>query len=277
MKKRQGFFLGVALTLALTTLSADAATIYDMDSDGNLTAFDYILKKRDYIDQPSDSNYDELLSLDDHLLGRDELPLRIPDQWLLEPMHTVHSGRATYYNLGSKTSFFDLNHSHAKMPAYKCAINQKDFAMPYPAGAYLHVTAPNGKSVDVYVVDVSGQSAGGLDLDKPAFLQLATLSQGVVNNLKWEIIPFPTDEGMYYKFSSGGLQILFHTYPIYKLELLKNGGYVTVNRNRYGTFTGLTSGTKTFRITDIYGHVVTDTVTLTSGQTTVGAVNFPKE
>lgn len=273
--KRQGLFLGVALTLFLTTLTADASTVYDMDGDGTLTTFDYILKKREFMEHPNDTTYEELLSLDNHLLGRNTLPLGIND-WLIEPMHTVHTGTATYYYLGTKTSFFDLNHTHEKMPPYRCAINQKDFALPYAAGAYLRVTTTKGKSVDVYVVDVSGQKSGGIDLDSPAFQQLASLSTGTLKNVSWEIIPFPNDEGMYYKYTSGALQILFHTYPIYKLEVMnKNGVYQTVSRNRYGVFSMSSGGTKCFRITDIYGHVVTDTVTLTSGQTTVGSVNFP--
>lgn len=285
MKYRRRTALAAALCMIVcTSLSASAAT-YDMDGDRNITVFDLVLKKREMMENPDSYALYDMLMIDSHILGLQNIPLYEPDetttapapQWIIEPKHTVHTGQATYYTIGSGVGYYDLNTFARNNGLYTCAFNKKDFTLPIPAGAYLRVTnQKNGSSVDVYVVDASGQSKGSLDLDKSAFQQISALSAGRLN-ISWEIIPYPTDAPMLYSLRSSQLQILQHKYPIYSLEKRNaDGSFSAVTRNVYGFFTGLKAGQYTFRITDIYGNIVVDTVTLVSGQSVAGNYNFPE-
>lgn len=289
MKHRHGLLLGGVLCITLLSFVSASAVTYDMDGDQNLTAFDIVLKKREYMENPESGALYDMYMIDSHILGFRTLPLEgdeptepddpgflfEPDP-IIEPKHVVRNGDATYYSIGSGSGYFGLNANAKKNGLYICAVNQKDFANPIPAGAYLNVTnKANGKSVNVYVVDVSGQSAGGIDLDKAAFQQVAALSAGRIK-ISWEIVPYPASGGMKYQLNSGTLQILDHTYPIYSLEKQNaDGTFSAVKRNTYGYFQNVKSGANTFRVTDIYGHIVLETVTLVSGGTVQGNENFP--
>lgn len=274
--------IAALLSMMLFVPTASAAT-YDMDADDNITGFDMVLKKREALANPDSSALIEYMMIDSHLMGyttigRDDDP---PADWLLEPMGTVHTGKATYYDGGIESG----NASLAPVPEgiYVTAINTTDYHSAMLAGAYLEVVAPSGNTVDVYVTDRSGQSVGDLDLNTAAFEQIASLSAGRIN-ISWTIIPYPTQEGMHYMFSPDSssswfsLQIRYHVYPIYSLELLQSDGtYQTLHRrsDNYFTCTGAGQGPFTFRITDIYGQVVEETVPLCPGETYIGEGNFP--
>ncbi len=272
------------LSMMLFVPTASAAT-YDMDNDENLTAFDVVLKKREAMENPDSSAFVEVLMIDSHLMGFSSLGLNDdpPAEWLLEPMGTVHTGQATYYDGGITSG----NASLAPVPdgIYVTALNSTDYNGAMLAGAYLEVVAENGNTVDVYVTDRSGQGVGHLDLNTNAFEQVAALSTGRIN-ISWTIIPYPTDEGMHYMFSSDSssswfsLQIRYHVYPIYSLEILQSDGtYKTLTRrtDNYFTCSGAGKGPFTFRITDIYGQVVIEeNVPLGAGDTYIGEGNFPE-
>lgn len=289
MKHHRKAFLAVLCCMTTLCAMTASAVTYDMDGDGNLTAFDIVLKKRAYMDNPNSSALYDMLMIDSHLLGFQSVPLFEQDettapivvepQWIVEPKHVSRTGSATYYNLGTSIGYYAINSFVKSRGLYSCALNKKDFATPIPSGAYLRVFYTDKKNathtVDVCVVDVSGQGSGGVDLDKPAFQQLAALSMGRLS-VRWEIIPFPTNDGIFYQLNGSSLQLLGHRYPVYSLEKQKaDGNYTAVSRNAYGQFTGLSAGTYTFRVTDIYGNMVVDTVTLKSGQTVEGNYNFP--
>jgi expansin (peptidoglycan-binding protein) len=58
------------------------------------------------------------------------------------------------------------------------------------------------------------------------------------------------------------MQIRNHRYPVLRLEYLSSSGtFVDVPRTDYNYFVkadGMGPGPYTFRVTDLYGHVVTD-------------------
>lgn len=107
--------------------TANAAT-YDMDGDHNLTAFDYVLKKRECMEHPESAAFYEMFEIDAHILGFASLPLSTPaitePEPLLEPKHTIHTGDATYYSGGISSGRCSL----APIPdgMYVTAINTTD-------------------------------------------------------------------------------------------------------------------------------------------------------
>ena len=95
---------------------------------------------------------------------------------------------------------------------------------------------------------------------------------------------FTTDEPISYKFKEGsskywcGVQVRNHRYPVAKLEY-KNakGEFITLHRERYNYFISseMGQGPFTFRVTDIYGHVIIDeNIPLTLEHEVKGKANF---
>ncbi|RUP47648.1 RlpA-like double-psi beta-barrel-protein domain-containing protein-containing protein [Jimgerdemannia flammicorona] len=82
-------------------------------------------------------------------------------------------------------------------------------------GACLQVYGPNvyGKLGNVTKVMVTNQcprcSKNHLDLDPKAFAVLAPMKQGIINNVKWKIIPCHHPGPVYYKFKEGVSQWWF--------------------------------------------------------------------
>lgn len=273
----------VALLIMMPMIPTASAATYDMDGDNNITAFDLVLKKREALADPNSSALIEYMMIDSHLMGYTTIGRNddLTSDWILEPMGTVHTGEASYYDGGIESG----NASLAPVPdgIYVTAINGTDYHGSMLAGAYLEVVSSSGKSVNVYVTDRSGQSEGNLDLNTAAFEQIASLGAGRIS-ITWTIIPYPTEEGLYYQFSSDSssswfsLQIRYHVYPIYSLELLQaDGTYKTLTRrnDNYFTCSGAGSGPFTFRVTDIYGQIVEETVPLSPDEIYIGQKNFP--
>ena len=76
------------------------------------------------------------------------------------------------------------------------------------------------------------------------------------------------------------MQIRYHVYPIYSVEILQSDGtYKTLTRrsDNYFTCSGAGKGPYTFRITDIYGQaVIEEGIPLSAGETVSGTQNFPE-
>ena len=204
----------------------------------------------------------------------------------LEAKGTVHSGEGTYYDLADSNlgnaMLNDVRGEH-----YYAAMNTSDYNDAMLAGAYVEVTGPKG-SVDVYIVDRLSEGAkGDIDLDPKAFEKIADKSDGRVQ-ITWKIIPFDdaATKNMSFRFKDNDynpyfseIQIIDQKYPIYSLEFLKDSEYVEIPRTEYNYFkyeNGLGESPYTFRITDIYGHVVIEeNIDLSSGTLTSGTVQFP--
>lgn len=197
----------------------------------------------------------------------------------------VHTGDGTYYEggyIGGCANLDDIAGSY-----YVAAINKIDYRAGNLAGAYLKVTGPSGKSINVLITDTladgEGQK-GDIDLNINAFEQIEPLVTGRMK-VTWEIIPLPTDQPIQYVYKPTStqywmqVQVRNHRYPIKKLEILDaSGQYKELPREEYNFFTldNPGAGPYTFRVTDIYGHVLIDkNVPLSPTSAVNGAANFP--
>lgn len=204
--------------------------------------------------------------------------------------YAIHHSTATYYDNGYTDTCCNFDDIASAYDV--CAINEYDYNGGVMAGAYLEVTGPNGK-VNVLVTDLmpyAGNEAncttGALDLNENTFAKIANKIDGKVQ-ISWKVIPFPTDGPLQYKFKPTSnqwwceVQVRNHRYPIVKCEVKNNDGtYTELPRQEYNYFkaeNGLGPGPYTFRVTDIYGHVLEDEVPLSPDRIVDGKANFPEE
>ncbi len=195
-----------------------------------------------------------------------------------------HTGDGTYYSGGYVGGCCNLDAIASNY--YVAAINKIDYRAGNLAGAYLKVTGPNG-SINVLITDTLADGEGkkgDIDLNQDAFAQIEPLVTGRMT-VTWEIIPLPTDQPIQYVYKSTStqywmeVQVRNHRYPVKKLEILDSqGNYVELERQEYNFFKMDNPGTGpyTFRVTDIYNHVLIDSnVPLSPSAPVNGATNFP--
>lgn len=135
------------------------------------------------------------------------------------------------------------------------------------AGAYLEVQGPKGKTV-VYVTDLYPEApSGALDLSPNAFAKIGNVADGKIN-ISWKVVKAPITGNFSYRIKEGSsqwwaaIQVRNHKYPVLKLEVQKNGSWVSLPKMDYNHFVGEQLGTQPLkvRITDIRGISVTDTI-----------------
>lgn len=133
------------------------------------------------------------------------------------------------------------------------------------AGAYLEVTGPTGKKVNVLVSDEAPE--GSLDIYTTAFDTIAKPTDGRIN-ITWRIISRPVIGNFVYSIKDGssaywaGIQIRNHRYPVIKMEYYKNEKWNEMNKETYNYFiaSGMGSGIIPIRVTDIRGEKIVDSV-----------------
>lgn len=162
------------------------------------------------------------------------------------------------------------------------ALNPVDFANGAACGACLRVQGPLGETT-VRVTDLCPNcSAGGMETSPTAFAQIATPSQGVAP-ITWRYVPCDVVGPIQYHFRewtnqySTAVQVRNARNAVAKLEYLAGGAYHEVARTSNDSF-HLSMGYSpfTFRVTDVYGHVLEDeNVPATAGGTVDGAGQFP--
>jgi expansin len=203
--------------------------------------------------------------------------LRCPDA------PVIHTGVATFYTFasGAGNCMFDSTPNDLMVTA----INSIDYAGSALCGACVNVTGPRG-TITVRIVDRCPECPqGNLDLSPLAFSQLADTSLGRIP-IRWQLTGCQVTGPIIYHFKDGSnqwwtaVQIRNHRYPILSLEYLTpQHTYKAVNRVDYNYFVepaGMGPGPFTFRVTDIYGHVLLDTaiVHVENGNVT-GRAQFP--
>jgi expansin (peptidoglycan-binding protein) len=194
----------------------------------------------------------------------------------------IHEGHATYYYAtGGGACSFDPSPSDLMV----AAINASDYNNAAMCGAYVSVSGPKG-TVTVRIVDLCpGCQAGDLDLSQEAFGQIADLPQGRVS-ITWQVVSPALSGPIVYHFMAGSnqwwtaVQIRNHRNPIAKLEYNASGQWVAVPRTNNNYFVqsspGMGPGPYQFRVTDMYGHVLTDSgIPLVAGDSVDGASQFP--
>jgi len=199
----------------------------------------------------------------------------------------THTGEATYYNEadGGGNCSFDPTPQDLMVGA----MNHTDYANSAICGAYVELTGPNG-TITIRIVDQCPECpAGNIDLSPSAFEKIAELIQGRVP-ITWRIISPDISGPIRYRFKEGSsqwwtaVQIRNHRNPIAKLEFLDTSGqFVAMERQSYnyfiraGTNKGLGPGPYTFRVTDSYGNMLTDSgIALNVGGEVTGGAQFPK-
>ncbi|MDO5558881.1 MAG: expansin EXLX1 family cellulose-binding protein [Oscillospiraceae bacterium] len=284
----------------------------DVNSDGAVNVLDlsllksYLLKVTDTNDiahDSSDINFDGQINIADflwlkkYILGVCKLPE--PEQTetsgqppstdfdpssVLEPKGTVHTGEGTFYGGGYEGGCAMLD--PVSRDYWIVAMNLEDYNNAMLAGAYLEVTGELG-TINMLVTDLLPEGKkGDLDLYVDAFPLIAPAEKGRVP-VSWKIVPLDTadDAPVSYKYKEGtsefwcSVQVRNHRYPVSKLEYLnKDGEFVELERRHYNYFESreMGSGPFTFRITDIYGQVITDTdIPLVPDGITQGHSQFP--
>jgi expansin (peptidoglycan-binding protein) len=196
---------------------------------------------------------------------------------------TVHEGVATYYTFadGGGNCMFpptpdDLN---------VAAINNEEYASSGTCGGCVFIQGPIG-TVTVRIVDRCPEClAGHLDLSPSAFEQIARIEEGRVS-IQWHFVPCDVSGPIRYHFKEGSnpwwtaVQIRNHRHLIAKLEYMDgSGSFREVPRLDYNFFveeSGMGPGPYTFRVTDEYGQVLTDSgIPHVEGGEVEGAGQFP--
>ncbi len=179
-----------------------------------------------------------------------------------EPPPSEHAGEGTYYDAdGSGNCSFDPSPGDPMVGA----MNETDYQGSAPCGACAHVTGPTGE-VTVRIVDRCPECApGDIDLSPQAFERIAALSAGRVP-ITWTYVPCEVSGPVVYHFKEGSnewwtaVQIRNHRHAIARFEYLgDDGAFHDVPRLEYNYFvedSGMGPGPYTFRITDVWGHVL---------------------
>jgi len=176
-----------------------------------------------------------------------------------------HAGEATYYTFadGTGNCLFDAT----PLDLMIGAMNDTDYTNSEVCGECVSLTGPDG-TIMIRIVDRCPECAvGDIDLSPEAFSLIADISRGRVP-ITWHVVPCEVTGPIEYHFKDGSnqwwtaVQIRNHRHAIAALEFLNSQQiFIPVNRVQYNYFvdtSGMGPGPYTFRVTDIYGHVLVD-------------------
>ncbi len=164
-------------------------------------------------------------------------------------------------------------------------MNHTDYQDSGACGTCAKINGPDGE-VTVRIVDRCPECpAGDIDLSPEAFEKIAQLSKGRVP-ISWQYVPCNVGGPIVYRFKEGSnqwwtaVQLRNHRHGIAKLEYeAAGGGFVEVTRLDYNYFveaSGMGPGPYTFRVTDVYGNILTDTgIQHVEAGEVSGAAQFP--
>jgi expansin (peptidoglycan-binding protein) len=225
-----------------------------------------------------------LLILLQVLPGCTEPPLLIQTPLLHCPDTVlIHPGQATFYTFanGAGACLFDSTPGDLMIGA----MNMTDYEGSMACGECVSLTGPHG-TIMIRIVDLCPECPkGNIDLSPLAFSKIADTALGKVP-ITWQIVDCGVSGPILYHFKDGSsqywtaVQIRNHRHPIGSLEYLTSGKtYKFVNRVDYNYFvepSGMGPGPYTFRVTDIYGHVLVDSTIVPAENTSVpGRAQFP--
>jgi expansin (peptidoglycan-binding protein) len=195
----------------------------------------------------------------------------------------VHTGQATFYTFasGAGACMFDSTPGDLMVGA----MNMTDYQGSVACGECVSLTGPKG-TIMIRVVDLCPECPkGNIDLSPLAFSKIADTALGKVP-ITWQLVDCGVTGPILYHFKDGSsqwwtaVQIRNHRYPIGSLEYMTSAGtYKYVNRVDYNYFvepSGMGPGPYTFRVTDIYGHVLVDSAVVPVENASVtGKAQFP--
>lgn len=195
----------------------------------------------------------------------------------------VNTGIATYYNAtGAGNCSYDPSPDNLMV----AAMNAEEYDNSAVCGSFVEVTGALG-TVIVRIVDQCPECAAGhLDLSREAFAEIDEIVKGRVP-ITWQVVSPPIDGPIVYQFKDGSnqwwtaVQVRNHRNPVAKFEYLNDSNqWVEVGRLSYNYFVqtgpGMGVGPYTFRVTDIYGNVLTDSgIQFIENGEVSGANQFP--
>lgn len=198
------------------------------------------------------------------------------------PGGEVRSGEATYYDAtGDGNCLFGPSPDDLMV----AAMNHTDYNNAAMCGAYVEITGPDD-TIMVRIVDRCPECPpGDIDLSREAFARIADPVLGRVP-ITWRIVSPELDGPIAYHFKEGSsqywtaVQVRNHRNPIATFEYQTSGGqFKEVLRTEYNYFveqSGMGPGPYTFRVTDIYGHTLTDSgIVLVEAGEVSGSAQFP--
>jgi expansin (peptidoglycan-binding protein) len=199
-----------------------------------------------------------------------------------DPGGDLRTGEGTFYAAtGAGNCSFDATPDNLMV----AAMNQTDYANSQMCGAFVQIIGPIGEVV-VRIVDRCPECApGDIDLSREAFALIADPVDGRVP-ISWRIVSPDLAGPIVYHFKDGSnqwwtaVQIRNHRNPIATFEYLdENDQFQAVSRETYNYFvdtSGMGPGPYTFRVTDIYGHTLTDSgIPLLDNDSVSGSQQFP--
>jgi expansin (peptidoglycan-binding protein) len=198
------------------------------------------------------------------------------------PGGDLRTGEGTYY---AATGAGNCSFAATPDNLMVAAMNHTDYANAQMCGAFVQVEGPRGEVV-VRIVDRCPECApGDIDLSREAFALIADPVDGRVP-ISWRIVSPELAGPIVYHFKDGSnqwwtaVQIRNHRNPIATFEYMDAGGqFQAVPREMYNYFvnpSGMGPGPYTFRVTDIYGHTLTDSgIPLLDNAPASGGQQFP--
>jgi expansin len=178
---------------------------------------------------------------------------------------TIHQGVATYYDFadGSGVCGYPPETGNHMV----VALDAPELAATAMCGACIQIWGPSGEVTVLVVNGCPECEVGHLDLSPEAYQLIASGYQGVPP-ITWQYVPCDVQGPIRYAYFAGStnswawVQIRNHRQPIAKFEARAgDGSYVQLERADWGYFKALNlpAGDQTYRVTDIYGHVLEDT------------------
>jgi len=205
---------------------------------------------------------------------------------MCNPDTQTRNGHVTHYTLA--TSMVACHYPTSSLPQYYGAMNEYDWNTSGVCGACVEITNGGSKLV-VQIVDECPyqgneqwcfQGSHHIDLNDAAN---GALNAGSNPAVTWKYVSCNPSGNIKFYFDSASQQYYLAVTPmnfknpVSKVEVKKDSAFTTLSHTNYNTYTldsGAGTGMLTFRLTDIYNHVVTDTVTMTPGQIVNGNVQF---
>ncbi len=198
------------------------------------------------------------------------------------------AGHITTYNLA--TSMVACHYPTSTLPQYYGAMNEYDWNNSGVCGACVEITnTQNQKKLVVQITDECPykgneqwckQGSHHIDLNGAAYGALGANNNPAVN---WKYVPCTSTGNLKYYFDKAVQQYYLAVTPmnaknpVAKMEVQVMGEFKALSHTNYNTYeltTGAGTGPLTFRVTDIYKHVVVETVMMTPDKVVDGTKQF---
>jgi expansin (peptidoglycan-binding protein) len=202
------------------------------------------------------------------------------------PDTEVRNGHVTHYSLA--TSMVACHYPTSTLPQYYGAMNEYDWNDSAVCGACVEITN-GGKKLVVEITDecpFKGNEqwckpgSHHIDLNPAANSALGADSNPAVT---WKYVACTVTGNIKYYFDKAVQQYYLAVTPmntrnvVAKMEVQVKGTWTALTHTTYNTYelsSGAGTGDLNFRVTDIYNHVITDTVTMAADKVVDGTKQF---